>query len=112
SQHFRPEFINRIDEVVTFHSLQKAQMRGIADIQLARLASRLAERDLAFNVQENALDLLVEHGYDPIYGARPLKRAIQQELENVLAQKILAGEFVAGDTIQVQADGEQLRFVK
>ena len=111
-QHFRPEFINRIDEVVTFHSLQKAQMRGIADIQLARLRSRLAEREIGLDVNDDALDQLIEVGYDPVYGARPLKRAIQAEIENPLAQKILAGEFVAGETIQVKAGVDGLEFTK
>lgn len=111
-QHFRPEFINRIDEVVTFHSLQKVQMRGIADIQLARLRSRLAEREIGLDVNDDALDQLIEVGYDPVYGARPLKRAIQAEIENPLAQKILAGEFVAGETIQVKAGVDGLEFAK
>lgn len=111
-QHFRPEFINRIDEVVTFHSLQKAQMRGIADIQLARLRSRLGEREIGLEVSDEALDQLIEVGYDPVYGARPLKRAIQAQIENPLAQKLLAGEFVAGDIIQVEAGKEGFGFIK
>jgi ATP-dependent Clp protease ATP-binding subunit ClpB len=112
SQHFRPEFINRIDEVVIFHSLKKAQIRGIADIQLDRLRSRLAERDLSLSVEDTAFDLLIDAGFDPIYGARPLKRAIQQQIENPLAQKILAGEFQAGDTILVKSDHQHLLFDK
>ncbi|MFB2539540.1 MULTISPECIES: ATP-dependent chaperone ClpB [unclassified Acinetobacter] len=111
-QHFRPEFINRIDEVVIFHSLRKAQMRGIADIQLNRLRQRLAEREIGLNITDDALDQLVEVGYDPIYGARPLKRAIQAELENPLAQQILAGQFVAGDVIEVGLDDGELQFKK
>lgn len=112
SQHFRPEFINRIDELVIFHSLKKVQIRGIADIQLGRLRSRLSERDLKLEVDDSAFDLLIDAGFDPVYGARPLKRAIQQQLENTLAQKILAGEFVAGDTIVVKSDAHGLVFDK
>ncbi|KAA8735418.1 ATP-dependent chaperone ClpB [Acinetobacter qingfengensis] len=111
-QHFRPEFINRIDEVVVFHGLKKAQMRGIADIQLDRLRSRLSEREIGLRVEEDALDQLIEIGYDPVFGARPLKRAIQQEIENPLAQQILSGDFTAGDTIIVSKDGEHLAFNK
>lgn len=100
-RHFRPEFINRIDEVVVFHPLAAAQIRGIADIQLARLRARLAERHLQMQVSDAALSLLARNGFDPVYGARPLKRAIQSLLENPLASKLLAGEFVAGDVIGV-----------
>ncbi len=111
-QHFRPEFINRIDEVVVFHSLKKAQMRGIADIQLSRLRSRLAEREIGLRVEDDALDQLIEIGYDPVFGARPLKRAIQAEIENPLAQKILSGDFAAGDSIVISKDGDGLAFDK
>ncbi len=105
-QHFRPEFINRIDETVVFHPLQQSQIRGIADIQLQGLRKRLAERELSLDISESFMDHLVEAGFDPVYGARPLKRAIQQELENPLAQRILAGEFEPGQTIVVDlADG-------
>ena len=112
SQHFRPEFINRIDELVVFHSLEKAQIRGIADIQLDRLRARLNERDLRLSIDDTAFDQLIEAGFDPVYGARPLKRAIQQQVENTLAQKILAGDFVAGDTILIKAENGQLVFEK
>lgn len=112
SQHFRPEFINRIDELVVFHSLEKAQIRGIADIQLDRLRARLSERDLSLSIDDSAFDQLIEAGFDPVYGARPLKRAIQQQVENTLAQKILAGDFVAGDTILIKAEAGQLVFEK
>lgn len=111
-QHFRPEFINRIDEVVVFHSLKKAQMRGIADIQLDRLRKRLNEREIGLRVEDTALDQLIEIGYDPVFGARPMKRAIQQEVENPLAQKILSGEFSAGDTIILNKDGDHFEFEK
>ncbi|MCL6241677.1 ATP-dependent chaperone ClpB [Acinetobacter amyesii] len=112
SEHFRPEFVNRIDELVVFHSLQKAQIRGIADIQLDRLRSRLADKDMSLAVEDSAFELLIDAGFDPVYGARPLKRAIQQQVENTLAQKILSGAFQPGDTIVVQAEGDQLTFEK
>ena len=101
SAHFRPEFINRIDETVVFHALGKEHMQGIATIQLARLRKRLAERELGLEISPAALAQLVEVGYDPIFGARPLKRAIQTHLENPLAQRILAGDFVPGSTVHV-----------
>src|SRR6056297_223314 len=106
-RHFRPEFINRIDETVVFHPLQQSQIRGIADIQLKGLRNRLRERDLEIEISDAFMERLVAAGYDPVYGARPLKRAIQQELENPLAQRILSGEFSAGDVIVVdlQDDG-------
>lgn len=112
SQHFRPEFINRIDELVVFHSLKKSQIRGIADIQLDRLRARLAERDIRLNVDDQAFDILIDAGFDPVYGARPLKRAIQQQVENPLAQKILSGAFTAGDTILISAENGELDFGK
>ncbi|EPF74936.1 ATP-dependent chaperone ClpB [Acinetobacter indicus] len=112
SEHFRPEFINRIDELVVFHALEKAQIRGIADIQLDRLRARLADRDIKLTVDDSAFDQLIETGFDPVYGARPLKRAIQQQVENNLAQKILAGDFQPGDTIVITADAGQLDFQK
>ncbi|WP_180122282.1 ATP-dependent chaperone ClpB [Acinetobacter sp. YH12086] len=112
SEHFRPEFVNRIDELVVFHSLQKAQIRGIADIQLDRLRSRLADKDMSLAVEDSAFELLIDAGFDPVYGARPLKRAIQQQVENTLAQKILSGAFQPGDTIVVQAEGDHLTFEK
>ncbi|QIC78627.1 ATP-dependent chaperone ClpB [Acinetobacter indicus] len=112
SEHFRPEFINRIDELVVFHALEKAQIRGIADIQLDRLRARLADRDIKLTVDDSAFDQLIEAGFDPVYGARPLKRAIQQQVENNLAQKILAGDFQPGDTIVITADAGQLDFQK
>ena len=108
-EHFRPEFINRIDEVVVFHPLEESQIQGIAEIQLERLRKRLAERDLRLELTTSAMEQLIVAGYDPVYGARPLKRAIQTGFENPLAQKLLAGEFVAGDTIM--ADVEQGRLV-
>lgn len=112
SEHFRPEFINRIDELVVFHALEKDQIRGIADIQLNRLRQRLAERDMRLSVDDSAFDQLIEAGFDPLYGARPLKRAIQQRIENGLAQSILAGEFGPGDTIVVRGESGELVFEK
>ena len=100
AKHFRPEFINRIDETVVFHPLLQEQIRGIATIQLAGLRSRLAERDLQLEISDAFMDQLVEGGFDPVYGARPLKRAIQQQLENPLAQKLLAGAFLPGQVIK------------
>jgi ATP-dependent Clp protease ATP-binding subunit ClpB len=97
--HFRPEFINRIDEAVVFHPLMKDQIRGIADIQLQMLRDRLAERDLSLEFSDAAIGKLVDVGYDPVFGARPLKRAIQRWVENPLAQDILSGKFMPGDTI-------------
>ncbi len=112
STKFRPEFINRIDEAVVFHSLGREQIRAISNIQLNHLRNRLADRELGLVISESALDLLGEAGFDPIYGARPMKRAIQQQIENPLAQAILSGHFVAGDTIKVDVDHEALRFLK
>jgi ATP-dependent Clp protease ATP-binding subunit ClpB len=109
-QHFRPEFINRVDDVVVFHPLQRAQIHAIANIQLTQLKQRLAERDIGLEVTEAALDLIAEAGFDPVYGARPLKRAIQQQLENGLAQDLLQGRFSAGDTITVDVVEDHLRF--
>ena len=113
NQHFRPEFINRIDEIVVFHPLGLAQMAGIADIQLARLRKRLQEREMDIEFSDTAMRELVAVGYDPVYGARPLKRAIQQTVENPLSVKLLSGEFASGDTIKVGVDeNHQLTFDK
>lgn len=111
-QHFRPEFINRVDELVVFEPLGKEQIAGIADIQLSRLRERLAERDLSLELSDAAVEKLVAVGYDPVYGARPLKRAIQRWIENPLAQKILSGDFEPGVTIKVTVDEEEFIFTK
>ncbi|HIP53666.1 MAG TPA: AAA family ATPase, partial [Chromatiales bacterium] len=111
-QHFRPEFINRVDETVVFHPLGREQIRKITGIQIGYLRQRLQERDMGLDVSEAALDLLGEAGFDPVYGARPLKRAIQHQLENPLAQQILAGKFVPGDVIRVDVAGDGLTFSK
>lgn len=108
--HFRPEFINRLDELVVFHPLGRAQIREIARIQTSYLAKRLADRQLKIEISDAALDLLGSVGFDPVYGARPLKRAIQQQLENPLATQILRGEFAPGEQIRVEAKGSALVF--
>jgi ATP-dependent Clp protease ATP-binding subunit ClpB len=110
--HFRPELINRIDEVVVFHPLLSEQIRGIAEIQLANLRKRLLERDLTLTLSDAVMDKLVEAGFDPVYGARPLKRAIQREIENPLAQSILSGEFLPGENIKAELEGDRIHFMK
>ena len=105
-QHFRPEFVNRIDEIVVFHPLGMSQMAGIADIQLNRLRQRIQEREMDIELSADAMNKLVAVGYDPVYGARPLKRAIQQEIENPLSLKLFAGDFVAGDIIKVDVGAD------
>jgi ATP-dependent Clp protease ATP-binding subunit ClpB len=109
-QSFRPEFINRIDDIVVFHPLSTEQIRRIVDIQLVYLRKRLQERNLDIVLDESARDLMGEAGFDPVYGARPLKRAIQQQIENPLAQHILRGDFTPGDTIQVSVRDGRLAF--
>ncbi|MCU0525559.1 MAG: ATP-dependent chaperone ClpB [Elainella sp. Prado103] len=108
--NFRPEFLNRIDEVIIFHGLQKAELRQIVQLQVNRLATRLADRKMALRLADAALDFLAEVGYDPVYGARPLKRAIQRELETQIAKAILRSEFHNGDTIFVDVENERLAF--
>ncbi|MCB1788252.1 MAG: ATP-dependent chaperone ClpB [Gammaproteobacteria bacterium] len=109
-QHFRPEFINRVDEAVVFHPLGREQIRAITEVQIGYLRKRLADRDMGLEVSRGALDRLGEAGFDPVYGARPLKRAIQQQLENPLAQEILAGVFGPGDVIHVNVSNDGLTF--
>ena len=110
STHFRPEFVNRIDEVVIFEPLARDQIAGIAEIQLGRLRSRLAERDLSLELSQEALDKLIAVGYDPVYGARPLKRAIQRWIENPLAQLILSGQFLPGTTVVASVKDDEIVF--
>ena len=110
SQHFRPEFINRVDDVVVFHPLGREHIRMIVDIQLGYLHERLADRDMKIVLSESARDKLADAGFDPVYGARPLKRAIQQQVENPLAKEILQGRFGPGDTIEVQVTDDHLAF--
>jgi ATP-dependent Clp protease ATP-binding subunit ClpB len=108
--HFRPEFVNRIDDVVVFHPLGREQIRAIAGLQIEILRSRLQEREIGLELSTVALDHLGEAGFDPVYGARPLKRAIQSQLENPLAQEILAGRFGPGDTVRVDVEDGRLVF--
>ncbi|WOB44997.1 ATP-dependent chaperone ClpB [Thermoleptolyngbya oregonensis NK1-22] len=108
--HFRPEFLNRVDEFIIFHSLQKSELRNIVRLQVARLEQRLEDRKMALRLSDAALDFLADVGYDPVYGARPLKRAIQRELETAIAKAILRGEFTDGDTIYVDVENERLAF--
>jgi ATP-dependent Clp protease ATP-binding subunit ClpB len=112
SQHFRPEFINRVDDSVVFHSLGREQIQKIAEIQLTHLHKRLQEQEIGLVLSDQALSKIAAAGFDPVYGARPLKRAIQQYLENPLAQKLLTGDFVAGDTISVELRDDKLVFSK
>jgi ATP-dependent Clp protease ATP-binding subunit ClpB len=108
--HFRPEFLNRIDDIVVFHPLTPADIRRIVDVQMARVAKRLAERELTLELTPEAGDLLAEQGYDPVYGARPLKRAIQRSLLDPLAREILTGTIQNGATVRVERNGDALRF--
>jgi ATP-dependent Clp protease ATP-binding subunit ClpB len=110
--YFRPEFINRIDEVVVFHALGEAQVKSIAGIQLQNLAKRLKAMEMELVVTEAALSEIANAGFDPVYGARPLKRAIQAEIENPLAREILAGNFAAKDTVKVDYRGGRMFFGK
>jgi ATP-dependent Clp protease ATP-binding subunit ClpB len=110
--HFRPEFVNRIDEVVVFHSLGADQIQGIAKIQLAGLNKRLEEQELSLKFSDEAMNKLAKAGFDPVYGARPLKRAIQRWVENPLAQQILSGNYVSGDTILAIVENDQIVFSK
>ncbi|EKD74589.1 MAG: hypothetical protein ACD_44C00392G0001 [uncultured bacterium] len=110
NQHFRPEFINRIDEIVVFHPLARDQIRQVATIQIDYLRKRLQEKEIKLTISEQALDYLANAGYDPVYGARPLKRTLQQMLENPLAKDILTGQFGAGDEIKVDLLKDKLVF--
>ncbi len=108
--HFRPEFLNRLDETIIFHSLKQEELRQIVELQVQRLAKRLEEKKLGLDLSTAALDWLATVGYDPVYGARPLKRAIQRELETPIAKGILAGQFTGGHTVAVEVQGEALQF--
>ncbi len=110
SQHFRPEFINRVDDVVVFHPLSREHIRSIVDIQLGYLQARLADRDMQIHLSDAAKDKLAAAGFDPVYGARPLRRAIQQQVENPLAQEILQGKFQPGDVIEIGVKEDELEF--
>jgi ATP-dependent Clp protease ATP-binding subunit ClpB len=108
--HFKPEFLNRIDDIVIFQQLSREQITQIIDVQLERLRGMLAERNITLELDSSARDILAREGYDPMYGARPLKRAIQTLIQNPLAVKLLRGEILPGQTVHVSADGDQLRF--
>jgi ATP-dependent Clp protease ATP-binding subunit ClpB len=108
--HFKPEFLNRVDDVVIFHQLSQEQIGAIIDVQLERLRAMLAERNLTLVLEPSARELLMREGYDPSYGARPLKRAIQSYIQNPLAVKLLQGEIVPGQTIRLSADGDTMQF--
>src|SRR5262245_65741249 len=110
-QHFLPEFLNRIDETIVFHPLGREELRQIVDLQLARLKKQLAESKYDLDVTEAAKDLLAQEGYDPVYGARPLKRVIQPRLQNTLANEILSGRFEEGSKIIVDAKNGEFTFV-
>ena len=112
STAFRPEFINRVDDVVVFHPLEKDQVKGIARIQLDILQQRVNDAHIYLQFDDDSVEFLVEVGYDPIYGARPLKRAIQQYVENPLAKAILSGEYVNGDQIQARMLDKGIVFSK
>ena len=107
-EHFRPEFLNRLDEIVLFRRLQRSDMATIVDIQLARLRAMLADRKILLNLDEPAMNWLAEQGYDPVYGARPLKRVIQRSLQNPLAGQLLEGSIRDGETVQISASRDGL----
>jgi ATP-dependent Clp protease ATP-binding subunit ClpB len=110
--HFRPEFVNRIDEIVVFHALDEANIKSIAKIQLGMLARRLAGMEIKLDVTDSALAQIAAAGFDPVYGARPLKRAIQSEIENPLAKRILEGDYGPKDTVKIAAKGGAIQFGK
>ncbi|MEZ6066360.1 MAG: hypothetical protein R3B90_11785 [Planctomycetaceae bacterium] len=110
--HFRPEFLNRVDEVIVFHPLARQEIRKIVDLQLGRLAKTMAENGYLLSVSDDAKTLLANEGYDPTYGARPLKRVIQNRLQNSLANAILSGEFPEGTTIHVDAQHGEFTFAR
>ncbi|MYD78521.1 MAG: type VI secretion system ATPase TssH, partial [Gammaproteobacteria bacterium] len=111
-RNFRPEFINRIDDIIVFHSLSREHVREIARNQIKYLHDRLASRGLTLEISEDALDQIARVGFDPVYGARPLRRAIQSEIENPLARKILDGLFTPGETIEVIWDDGEFEFIQ
>lgn len=109
-KEFLPEFLNRVDETIVFHPLGRTEVRQIVELQLAKLQQRLADNDFTLEVSDEAKQALAEEGYDPVYGARPLKRVIQQRLQNELANAILGGEFPEGSTIRVEAQNGEFAF--
>ena len=111
-QHFRPEFLNRVDEIIVFHPLSREQMRSIIDIQLRGLMKRLEDRKIRVELAERAKDLLIAEGYDPMYGARPLKRTLQRQVLDKLAMQVLQGEFREGDVVRIDAPRGELEFTR
>ncbi len=111
-QHFRPEFLNRVDETVIFHRLERAQIAAIVDIQLKHLLARLAERKITLTVTDKAKELLANEGYDPAFGARPLKRTIQRLVQDPLSMRMLEGEFKEGDKVSADAKKGEIEFSK
>jgi ATP-dependent Clp protease ATP-binding subunit ClpB len=111
-KHFRPEFLNRVDDLIIFHTLKREELRQIVGIQIKRIEKLLAEQKISLELTESAQDYIVNVGYDPVYGARPLKRAIQREIENLIATKILETTFVEGDTIVIDCANNALTFNK
>jgi len=109
-EHFKPEFLNRIDDIVVFDQLSREEIAKIIDVQLEKLRRNLEERGISLELDESARDLLVKEGYDPVYGARPLKRAIQTMIQNPLAVKLLKGEIAGGQKVKVSADGGEMIF--
>jgi ATP-dependent Clp protease ATP-binding subunit ClpB len=110
NQHFRPEFLNRVDEIIIFHSLSKEDLVQIVDIQLGHLQDRLAERKITLHVSDEAKRYLAEEGYDPVYGARPLKRVIQREIQDPLAREMLEGRFSDGDMVRAELRDSRIVF--
>jgi ATP-dependent Clp protease ATP-binding subunit ClpB len=108
--HFKPEFLNRIDDIVVFKQLGREQIAQIIDVQLEKLRRNLEDRGIRIELDESAKDLLVKEGYDPVYGARPLKRAIQSLIQNPLAVSLLKGDIASGQTVRVSADGGEIKF--
>jgi ATP-dependent Clp protease ATP-binding subunit ClpB len=110
--HFRPEFLNRVDDIITFHNLKKEHLKKIVEIQADRLRGMLADRQMSIEITDEAKEFVAENGYDPAYGARPIKRTLQRHVADPLALAILEGQFVDGDTILVNVNGSGLRFDK
>ena len=112
-KHFRPEFLNRLDELVVFHMLEKGDLNKIVDLEVSKLVQRLNEKDITLNLAESARDLLVKEGYDPDYGARPMRRAVERFLEDPLAEALLAGDIEEGDTVDahVKEDEVEISFI-
>jgi len=109
--HFKPEFLNRIDDIVVFKQLSREQISEIIDVQLEKLRKNLEERGITLELDQTARDLLVQEGYDPVYGARPLKRAIQSLIQNALAVKLLEGEIKSGQTVRISAENGEMKFM-